>query len=158
MQERRLAPDTMKTLRERFDAKWMPEPNSGCWLWIGVLDKSGYARTTINKSKHIASRVAWELYRGVIPKGICVCHHCDTPACVNPDHLFLGNRVDNNLDRDKKRRTKACIGEQHPKAKFTNNQIMEIRNDSRPFCVIAIDRGVTRSTIRRIKNRLTWKI
>ena len=78
-----------------------PEPNSGCWLWWGVVNGAGYGRIGLGSRKQgmdFAHRVAYRLFRGEIPEGQHVLHRCDTPLCANPDHMFLGSRVDNMQD------------------------------------------------------------
>ena len=78
-----------QSLRERFDAKWIPEPNTGCWLWMGGLAGRGYPMVYVPGQKWgtKAHRVAWELYRGPIPDGLVIDHTCRVKSCVNPDHL-----------------------------------------------------------------------
>ena len=88
-------------LKERFDAKHMPEPNSGCWLWLSSTWKSQYglrAKFSINKVEKIAARISYELYVGPIPAGRLICHKCDNTLCVNPDHLYPGTYADNADD------------------------------------------------------------
>lgn len=80
-------------LKERFEKKFK-KSESGCWLWFGVINYQGYGKYC-GKSSH---RISWELYRGKIPLGMCICHHCDVRNCVNPEHLFLGLPRDNVLD------------------------------------------------------------
>lgn len=97
---------------EGFMDRVMPEPNSGCWLWMGNLaDKRGYGLVSVRSGdKYIrigAHRFSWQLHKGPIPKGILVCHHCDVPSCVNPDHLFLGTHSDNTKDAHSKGRMDA---------------------------------------------------
>ena len=135
-------------IRLRFNAKWMPEPNSGCWIWTGSLSNSGYARlssfhsSALNRRFVKAHRVAWILFRGEIPGGLCVLHKCDTPSCVNPNHLFLGTRGDNTADMDRKNRRVVCMGENHPCTKLSDNDVRSIRKDSRSSCKIAPEYGV----------------
>lgn len=97
------------TIRERFDAKWTPEPFSGCWLWTGMNSRGlnqqfSYGRIIVNARPLLAHRVSWQLHHGEIPEGVSVLHRCDTPICVNPAHLFLGTRADNNMDKAIKNR------------------------------------------------------
>lgn len=82
----------------RFESKFIPEPNTGCWLWTATSVKYGYGTFHWRGKDRYAHRVSWELYRGTWPSTLCVLHKCDTPACVNPEHLFLGSRTDNNAD------------------------------------------------------------
>ena len=93
------------SLRKRFEAKFVPVTESGCWLWLGAWSWNGYGYIEYRKKKLRAHRVSWELHRGAIAGGLHVCHQCDVPACVNPDHLFLGTRGDNMLDCHRKGRS-----------------------------------------------------
>lgn len=76
------------TMRERFDAKWVPEPNTGCWLWTAFVDPGGYGRFSRGPTRSpCAHRAAWHLYRYPIPDGMVIDHKCRQRSCVNPDHL-----------------------------------------------------------------------
>ncbi len=73
---------------ERFHAKWMPEPNTGCWLWLGALTAGGYGCFYVDKHyRSTAHRVSYELFVGPIPAGLQIDHLCRVRGCVNPDHL-----------------------------------------------------------------------
>jgi hypothetical protein len=74
-------------------------------LWTGRKYKSGYGRRKYQGKDRRAHRVVYEQRFGPIPQGMCVCHRCDTPACINPDHLFLGTHEDNMADMVKKERS-----------------------------------------------------
>jgi hypothetical protein len=101
------------TNQERFETKFSPEPNSGCWLWVGcVFSKTGgYGAFKADGKMWRAHRFAWVLYRGLIPDGLMVLHHCDNRGCVNPEHLWLGTTDDNMADMVSKGR--ASRGAKH---------------------------------------------
>lgn len=93
-----------KPAKLRFDRKWTPEPNTGCWLWKHGTHKFGYGFFK-HAGEVTAHRVSWVLHNGPIPDGMHVLHRCDVPQCVNPDHLFLGTHTDNMKDCARKGRT-----------------------------------------------------
>lgn len=83
---------------ERFMAKVMPVPESGCWLWTAACMPNGYGTFRLPNRNMLAHRVAFELFKGPLPDGLQVLHHCDVPCCVNPYHLFAGTQNDNVKD------------------------------------------------------------
>jgi hypothetical protein len=93
-----------RPLHERFFGKISPEPNSGCWLWVGAYKGKGYGHMGHDGANIAAHRLSYEIHHGPIPNGMLVCHRCDTPECVNPDHLWLGTHQDNLLDASQKKR------------------------------------------------------
>ena len=165
--------------RIRFDAKWIPEPNTGCHLWSGSHNSYGYGRVVRTHDSRqritLAHRISWELSHGTIPHGLFVLHKCDTRACVNPAHLFLGTIADNNADRDRKGRHRVGVGdrhgsvthpervvrgEQHPKAKLSAADVDSIRrmiSDGVGPRRIARMFGVAHGTVDFIKAGKTWR-
>lgn len=102
----------------------IPEPMSGCFLWMGMANRDGYglaaAPRRSGRSNVLAHRLAWETHRGPIPDGLHVLHRCDTPACVNVDHLFLGTPTENMRDKIAKgrQRTGAMFGDDNPSRRY----------------------------------------
>lgn len=101
--------------------------DSPCWEWIGSTSPKGYPVFSISGKTLQVHRAVWEHANGIIPKGLCACHRCDNPLCINPNHIFIGTRADNNFDRDSKGRHVALRGESHGMHRLTEEQIKEIR-------------------------------
>jgi hypothetical protein len=142
--------------RELIERHASPEPNSGCWLWDGYLNKYGYGRLGRNRSERGAHRLAYRVYRGLIPRGLLVLHSCDMPCCVNPDHLFLGTHADNSKDCKAKGRAVHARGESQGLAKLTWEDVHKIRSLKEPIRSIANRYGIERSTVRSVLRGVTW--
>ena len=75
-----------------------------CWEWLSSKKPFGHGDFYFNKKTVLAHRMVWLLINGEIPDGMCVCHKCDNPSCVNINHLFLATKIDNNRDMFNKKR------------------------------------------------------
>lgn len=142
---------------DRFYDKVMPEPNTGCWLWLSTTNWKGYGQFWINGKYQMAHRISYLWNVADIPDGLLVLHTCDNPSCVNPDHLRVGTNQDNMTDRNKKNRQ--AKGNFHGNRKLIDEDIISIRSmiDSKiPLRQIANAFGVTRRNINDIKNKAIW--
>lgn len=146
------------------------QKTDGCWLWLAG-SSGGYGRYRFKGHNLSAHRVSFLLVHGEIPPGMCVCHRCDTPLCVRPDHLFLGSKADNNADRHAKGRSKnlfapgqdhphtKCSGEKSWFAKLSDRDVSEIRarrGRGELHREIAASFGVNPATISRIARGI-WR-
>ena len=128
---------------------------NSCWLWTGQIDKGGYGLFSPGSKR--AHKIAWQLFKGPIDKGLWVLHKCDVKRCVNPDHLFLGTHQDNIDDMLSKNRGNKVRGEKVYCAKLTEEKVLEIRAADDDWNNLASKYGVSAMTIRDIKDRRTWK-
>ena len=133
-----------------------------CWLWTGYCPPGGYGRIGARPSI-TTHRLSWELHNGPIPAGLCVCHKCDVPRCVNPDHLFLGTNTDNLRDAANKGRTASGSRVAHhcrpDLLKLSADKVISIRElaaAGEQQKVLAARFGVHRSVISRVIARKRW--
>lgn len=136
-----------------------------CWIWTGETVRGGYGRMRIGKKKVPASHVSWGIFYGNKQNDLLALHKCDNPACVNPNHLFLGTQKQNIQDALSKKRFPA--GETHHNAKLSTSQVEEIRSKYHkghryhPSATdqnsLAREYGVDQQTIWRIVNLKGWK-
>jgi DNA-binding MarR family transcriptional regulator len=143
----------------RFDGLFTS--GDGCWEWSGSKDKDGYGRMRIGGRKTArAHRVAWAIAHSD-PGRLLVCHHCDNPACVRPDHLFLGTVLDNNRDRKTKGRPNGSPGEKSGHAKLTEAQVLDLVDVYRAGGVrqqdLAARFGVSQGAVHLILSGKNWK-
>ena len=145
------------TLSERFYAHAVFERTGDglCWSWKGSKNQAGYGQFRVGRLGRVwsAHRVSWMLKNGDIPPGMFVLHKCDNPGCCNPDHLFLGTAKDNSQDcTDKGRR--AITHRKHTRIrKLSDDQVREIRQDTRPANIVAVAHGISEQTVYGIRTR-----
>jgi hypothetical protein len=154
-------------VRESVDARFwrFVTKTDTCWLWTGATTTFGHG--CINTGGKYgrterAHRLSWRMHFGEIPEGLCVCHTCDVPACVNPAHLFLGTHADNNRDMQAKGRydrVKRPKGARHWGAKLTDADVLAIRAAFAAGATqteIAANYAVRVQSIHRIVHRKSW--
>lgn len=154
-----------RTVMERILSKIKKEHN-GCWLWTGAkaggvtsrpYHKYGYIRID-GKTKKV-SRVLYEMVTGIDLDGYCLCHRCDNPLCVNPDHMFMGSHTDNMRDMISKGRSVHAVGEANH-SKLTENQVFELiemRRGGVSYKDLGEKFGVHPMTARNIVLGKKWK-
>lgn len=144
--------------KERFLQKVLGGATSrsvdGCWLWLAAVDKDGYGTFRLNGRKQRANRASYILFVGPIPDQKIVCHFCDNPQCVNPDHLWIGSHADNIRDRDDKNRTSK--GERHYNAKLNALDVWLVRNLDLSYSKIASFFGISKGHVSNIKKNRKW--
>jgi hypothetical protein len=139
-------------------AMFIPVPEAGCWLWDGSWNGNKRGQLHIDGEGMImAPRFFYQHHVGPIADGLFVCHKCDTPACVNPDHLYLGTHTDNMRDRRRKGRGWNPPGEGNPNSRLTEQVVRAIFNDQRRTKYITAHYGVAQATVYDIKRGRRWK-
>lgn len=150
----------------------MPQPNTeadfwrqvkqgdGCWLWTGARPSGRYGRFKIGGQRFAAHRFSWLISFGAIPAGSHVLHRCDDPACVRPDHLFIGTHADNMADKASKGRVVALSGEANANARLSDELVRDIRARharGEKQTSIAAALGMHQGNVSRIVLRKAWK-
>lgn len=159
-----------KTIRERLEARYIPEPNSGGWIWLGALTKSPrgavHNRPKMSVGSRIitASRLAYQEFVGEIPAGLSVLHKCDTALCINPAHLYAGTQADNVRDMVVRGRIRGHgrggsynRGEGNGRAKLTAEQVKFARTSADSSGELARRFGVSYEAIKAIRNGRAWR-
>lgn len=153
------------TTAERF-LKRVEKQESGCWHWTASsIGKAGHGQFRLGNRSIVASRMAWMLFVGEIPKDdsaygtLHVCHRCDNPKCVNPDHLFLGTHNQNVQDKMQKGRHRygISLGEKNCNAKLDEAKVRYIRTSGLSCSELARRLEVSQPTVWAVLNGKTWK-
>lgn len=150
-----------RPLKDRLLDKIEYEPNTGCWLWFGGCNERGYGIMGYGSRGNgvaKAHRVSWEVHNNEHPGDMKVLHKCDTPACVNPAHLFLGTLKDNSQDCVRKGRNFVPdnSGENAKWAKLTREQARDIKTRRMTAKNFAALYGVSVSTVTMIWAGKNW--
>lgn len=157
----------MRTLTDPVERFWSRVHKTDiCWLWQDGKLSTRYAKFWVTPQQRMfVHRFSYELAYGPIPVGFHVCHRCDNPACVRPEHLFLGTDKDNAQDREAKNRGGTehgrgkLAGEHHSEHVLTTAEVLEMRArraQGITLAILARDYGVSIATIARIVNRQAW--
>lgn len=153
-----------RSIEERFFRKVTPGYPDKCWEWTGQRTKFGYGIFKYDNHSTTAHRISWSLVHGKIPPDTLVCHKCDNPPCVNPNHLFLCNYQDNHNDMVAKGRERVKIttyGSRQWMSKFKEHEVVKIRRLYGKGGVtqreLASKHKVHLATIQRILSRKNWR-
>jgi hypothetical protein len=147
-----------QTAEERFDARYSVDPATGCWNWIAGKGGGGYGHLRVHAKMMLAHRYSFERFNGPIPVGALICHRCDNPSCVNPDHLFAGTQLDNMADMHAKGRNGQPRGERSGRTKLRLTDVLLINQliGTRSNRKIARICGSTPGTVSNIARGKTW--
>lgn len=141
-------------------ARAIPVPFSGCFLWEGRLTKYGYAEVGEKDYRHRVHRLIMSHILGrILSKDEIVCHKCDIPSCINPNHLYVGTTQDNVRDCISRGRKHLPKGELHGMAKLTDEAVREIKSFPRGKVnrkMLAEKFGVAEQTISAVRHGSTW--
>lgn len=145
----------MKSWDELFAHRVAFVPESGCWLFEGAWTSAHYGNVGYEGHNWLAHRLSFVLLGGELAPDDVLCHRCDTPACLNPAHLFVGSFADNSQDMARKERH--MHGERHHMARLTVAAVLEIRRSPLSDEELALQFGVCRATVTYARNGKTWK-
>ncbi|NOD65794.1 HNH endonuclease [Ruegeria sp. HKCCD6109] len=141
----------------RFHRLYDKDDQTGCWVWRRPRSKRGYGAISVNGKAQTAHRFAFEMYKRKLLDTELVCHTCDNPSCVNPEHLFAGTQRENMMDMRAKGRENPLLGTDHPHAKLNPQKVREIRSSPLSAYRLAKIYHVSSVTVRRIQQRRLWK-
>ena len=137
-------------MRKYIEDRSIPEPMTGCWIWLASLGSHGYGNASEpGRRVDVAHRVSYRAFIGGIPDGMLVQHSCDNHWCVAPHHLSLGTDATNALDKQRK-------GRAAKKRTMRDVRAIKARIGQESDGTIASDFGVSKSTVASIRTRNSW--
>lgn len=139
--------------RCRFLNKIKINEETGCWIWIASKNRRGYGTfVPSGKRSGLAHRESYRIFKGDFDNSLSVCHVCDIPLCVNPDHLWIGSHEENMRD---------MVIKERAKTKLDASQVLEMRNMIENMAMTQADIcrkfNISRAQISRIMSRIRWK-
>lgn len=148
--------DTITKIKEYMLTKSTSLSN-GCIEWIGARNKGRYGTINIAGKSILVHRLSYYIYVGPFDVSLLVCHKCDNPSCINPEHLFLGTNKDNVDDMMNKKRHRTLRGEDHTNHKLTEEQVKEIFHSKLKLSEIASQYNIHKHLAFLIKKKQIWK-
>lgn len=145
-----------RPVAERLLSKVNEISETGCWEWTASRNKLGYGRITVGGRVELAHRVSFLEFKRADPTGMSVCHRCDNPCCVNPEHLFLGTQLENMQDCGTKGRRVFAKGVDQKAAKLNPDLVRMIRRSKKSNSQLGRELGISDVAISCVRLRKTW--
>lgn len=157
-----LLPELTEKQLLRFEERILKKGSNECWLWLGRVTQDGYGEFDVGDNRYLTHRLMYFIEKKIDPADSLVCHSCDTPACCNVSHMFLGTEQDNIQDSVLKKRHSSVIllGENRPNSKLSEAQVLHIRalrEEGLTYQAIADVFKINFTTVAQITKRKTWK-
>jgi hypothetical protein len=146
-------------LDDRFWSKVSKNGNGECWEWTACKYQDGYGQFRVGESIKMSHRLSYQHHFGDIPNGMFVCHKCDNPKCVNPEHLFLGTHKENMTDMASKKRARGARGQSHHLSKMTPEKVKSLRTEranGASLNCLAKKYGISAPSVYNIVIRKNW--
>ena len=141
---------------DRFWSKVDKTAANGCWEWTAAKHKDGYGIFWVDNTVFLSHRISAKYFANLNIDNLCICHSCDNPSCVNPQHLFAGTQADNVKDMDNKGRRHNRKGINNGRAKLSENDIKDIQTKQLSYKEYMKKYNISNKTVYNIWNNITW--